>query len=164
MSPSRPSLADRAWRLALVVAYRLLRVYWFAFRPRTRGVFVALWHDARLLVVRHSYKPLVSLPAGYVKRGEDPRHTAEREVSEEVGIRIPAGALRFVSETVSRFEFKWDHVRIYEIELESAPAVEIDRREIVWADFRTAREALDLDLDPRVRAYVEERSNREPGG
>lgn len=43
--------------------------------------------DGALLLVRHTYNERWGLPGGLAKRGEQPRHTAVREVREEVGIR-----------------------------------------------------------------------------
>ena len=48
---------DGAWRAAYIVAYRLLRVWWFFRRPLIRGAFVAVWPDNALLVIRNSYRP-----------------------------------------------------------------------------------------------------------
>ena len=107
----------RLHRAALWLAYRLLLVGWFVFRPRRRGVFVAVWHDGRLLVIRNSYRDWLALPAGGPKRGESTLDTALRELREEVGIAARPEALHFACELPSRFEFKRDHCSFFELEL-----------------------------------------------
>jgi predicted DNA-binding helix-hairpin-helix protein len=55
----------------LKLAYRLMRVYWFVFRPVTLGVRILLVRDSQVLLVRHSYQDAWFLPGGGVKRGEN---------------------------------------------------------------------------------------------
>lgn len=125
------------------------------FRPRTLGVLVALWHDGRVLMVRNSYRPGTGLPAGGVRRGEDPRQAAVRELREEVGVRVPADVLRFVTDVEIRYESKLDLCRVFELTLETRPEIRIDRREVVWAGWMRPEEALDADPAPHARAYLE---------
>ena len=150
----------RLHRAALWLAYRLLLVGWFVFRPRRRGVFVAVWHDGRLLVIRNSYRDWLALPAGGPKRGESTLDTALRELREEVGIAARPEALHFACELPSRFEFKRDHCSFFELELVERPAFHPDGREVIWADFVTPAEALAARLAPPVRAYLEARLRR----
>lgn len=49
--------------------------------------------DGHPLLVEPTYKETWEIPGGIVEAGEDPRSCAEREVEEELGIRIPAGRL-----------------------------------------------------------------------
>jgi hypothetical protein len=141
-------VVDRLWRAGLVVAYRLLRVYWWLLRPRTEGVCVLVWHAGRLLVVRHSYKPGVGVPAGAPHRGEKAIATALRELREEVGIRLDADALRPLGELHPRHELKRDHLVAFEVEVDETPAVQIDRREIVAAWWATPGELAGEELWP----------------
>lgn len=150
-----PSLLDRAWRLALCVAYRALLVWWRVVRPRTFGVAVAVWSGGRLLVVRHSYKPGSAIPAGRPRRGESPAEAAIRELREEVGLHAAPTLLRPAARIVTRDLGKEDHLQVFELELPEDPALALDGREVVWAGFRTRAEALELDLETAVRAYLE---------
>ena len=70
------------------VAYQLIRLYVFIFRPRLRGGVLCLveWDD-KLLLVRHSYGSRGwNLPGGNMSAGESPEQAARRELKEEVGI------------------------------------------------------------------------------
>ncbi len=155
-------LVDASYRAALWSAYRVLRVGWRIFHPRSRGALVAVWHDERLLLVRNSYRPGLGLPAGGIGRRETPLQAAVRELWEEVGIRTDPETLRQVAEIPSHWEHKRDTCIVFELELQREPAVRIDRREIVWAGFASPAAALADDLAPPVRRYLEERT-RAPG-
>lgn len=49
---------------------------------------------ARVMIVRPTYKPGWELPGGSVDPGESPRLAAEREVAEELGIRLAVATAR----------------------------------------------------------------------
>jgi 8-oxo-dGTP pyrophosphatase MutT (NUDIX family) len=72
------------------VAHAGLRLYWRIARPQTRGVKCVVRHGDAVLFVRHSYgdRRQWELPGGGMKRGEDPRDTAAREASEELGLDL----------------------------------------------------------------------------
>jgi 8-oxo-dGTP pyrophosphatase MutT (NUDIX family) len=72
------------------VAHAWLRLYWRIARPQTRGVKCVVRHGDAVLFVRHSYgdRRQWELPGGGIKRGEDPRDTAAREASEELGLDL----------------------------------------------------------------------------
>lgn len=96
-----------------------------------RGASVALWHGGQLLVVRHSYRPGYCLPGGLLRRGEDPRLAACREIREELGIAIPPRALQPIAdEPVGRH-----HEHLYEYRPAERPQVRIDDWEIIEAEF-----------------------------
>lgn len=80
----------RLRRLGFRVAYRLLQVYWFTFRPRTRGVKMLLLADDHVLFVRHSYgnRDKWELPGGGRKPGESAEQAATRETREETGVDV----------------------------------------------------------------------------
>jgi len=145
---------DAAWRAGLWIAYRVLLVLWFVFRPRRRGVFVAVWHGGHVLAIRNSYRDWLALPAGGIRRGETPESAARRELAEEVGVAIAPGALRFVAEIPTTFEWKRDRCSFFEIELTAPIAPRVDRREVVWAGFVAPEAALADHLAPPVRAYL----------
>jgi 8-oxo-dGTP pyrophosphatase MutT (NUDIX family) len=71
------------------VAHRLLRSWWFIFRPHVRGVKCALTNGDRVLLVRHTYGHSEwDIPGGGIRRGEEPVDAARREMEEELGVRI----------------------------------------------------------------------------
>jgi 8-oxo-dGTP pyrophosphatase MutT (NUDIX family) len=123
-------------------------------RPRLRGAAVAVWHEGRLLVLRNSYRRLLSLPAGGLRRGEDPREAARRELREEVGIEAPAAALRYAREIVWRVAHAEDRVHLFELHLDEAPSVRVDGREVVWAGFLAPEDAVARGLAEYVRRYL----------
>lgn len=104
--------------------------------------------------MRHSYRRTLCFPGGGVKRGEAPEAAARREVAEEIGLELAAGDLTLSHETVADWDFRRDHVRIFELRLDAEPALALDRREIVAARFLTPRAALRCDLPPFVRDYL----------
>ena len=152
----RGSLVDAVHRAGLWIAYRLLLAAWFVFRPRRRGVFVAVWHDGRILLIRNSYRAGVTLPAGGLWRGETPEDAALRELQEEVGLTASPDALRFAREIPSRFEYKRDRCSFFELRLAAPIEPLVDRREVIWAAFVPRDDALRAPLVPPVRVYLEE--------
>ncbi|MGH7224061.1 MAG: NUDIX domain-containing protein, partial [Gemmataceae bacterium] len=72
-------------RIALWIAYRLLRVWWLIRRPRHDGSVIAVWFDDRVLMVRHSYRHRLGWPGGGIKAGERAVEAAARELNEELG-------------------------------------------------------------------------------
>ncbi len=153
MSPSF-SLVDRLWHLGLWLAYRMLRMYWIVVRPRHRGALVALWYRGRVLLVRNSYQPWLVLPGGSVKTGESSAAAALREMREEVGIALKPAQLRFVTEIPSRFEYMRDHIAFFTADL-TDDRIQIDKREVIWAQFVEPEQALKERLAPPVREYLE---------
>ena len=79
----------RLYQLAawLYESYRLLA------KPRTHGALVALWHQGQVLLVAASYRRELSLPGGWINRGETARMAAQRELAEELGLQVDANAL-----------------------------------------------------------------------
>lgn len=150
-------LQDKLWRAGLWMAYRILLVGWFMFRPHRRGVFIGVWHDASVLVIRNSYRHWYALPAGGVRRGETPAQAALRELREEVGIGVEPVDLHFAREIPTTFEFKRDRCSFFEVELDARPDVRVDGREVVWAGFMPLAAALNTRLAPPVREYLEGR-------
>lgn len=156
-------LLDALWRLALICAYHLVCITWFFRRPTLHGVYVALWHRGRILLIWNSYKSQASLPGGGIGRSESALDAALRELREEAGVALPAAALREVAEYTHFTAYHWEHARFFEAELESEPTVEIDRREVVAARFATPEEALTLPLGLLVKRYLVERSRSQQG-
>ncbi|MBW2272342.1 MAG: NUDIX hydrolase [Deltaproteobacteria bacterium] len=163
MSAEAPSywieLLDRAWRVGLRAAYWSLRVWWFLRRPTLESAFVAVWRGDELLLIRNSYRRGVTIPSGGIDSGETPREAARRELEEEVGISVSGDALEPSCEVVMPFECKQDHGHFFELHLDPSDprSVEIDRREVVWADFCHEAQLAEQPLSPQVRAYLAQR-------
>lgn len=146
---------DRMWQLLLNIAYRLHVCYCFFRRPTHHGVYVALWHGERILLIKNSYRRCHTLPGGSCKRGEDPAATASRELLEEIGYSISPEALTFVETHFSRFEFTKDYIDLFEVRLDEEPSLRVDNREVVRAEFMSVGDALTLRLFPTVKDYLE---------
>ena len=119
------SALAHAYRLAYRIGFVLARTWWFLRRPSHEGALVALWVGHRVLLVRQSYRRTLCLPGGGVKRGEAPITAAIRELSEEVGVTVPAGNLRLAYEATKPWDYRLDHVRIFELRLDAEPTLRI---------------------------------------
>lgn len=146
-------------RLAYRVAYFAARIFWFLFRPRTRGVYVAVWYRDRVLMIKNSYKRELTFPCGGIRQGESPRRGAVRELAEEAGIRVPLNALRYVGQYFTTCEYCRDQSDLYEITFPDPPDFFVDHREVVWAGFMTPEETLKQRLFPIVAEYLSGKSS-----
>jgi 8-oxo-dGTP pyrophosphatase MutT (NUDIX family) len=141
-------------RVALWIAYRLLRLWWFVRRPHHDGAVIAIWFDGRVLMVRHSYRNRLSWPGGGIKTGEQAVDAAIRELDEELGFRVPRESLIFCGDVMERWEKRYDHARIFELRLAAEPILRPDGREVVAAAFMTPADALRCPLIPFVASYL----------
>jgi 8-oxo-dGTP diphosphatase len=132
-------------------------VYCFLIQPQVRGVYVAVWYDGQLLLVENSYRRQLYFPSGGVRSGERPLEAARRELKEEVGIDLPPERFSLAFEMHLHHNNMRDRVSTYEVVLQEPPALAIDRREVVTAEFISASEAGRLDLAAVVREYVNRR-------
>lgn len=153
-------MIDLLYRTLYRMAYRLMRIYWATFHPRTHGALVALWHDGEILLVRNSYTPYYSLPGGYVRPRETGREAARRELEEEVGIQVELSELEPVLDEEHPWEGKRDRVEVFQLGLRRRPAVQVDNREVIEASFFAPARAFELDLFPAARAAIERRERR----
>jgi 8-oxo-dGTP pyrophosphatase MutT (NUDIX family) len=66
-----------------------------SFLPRKRAISQMLVRDpgSRVLMCRLTYKQDWDLPGGVVEVGESPQLAVSRELEEELGLKVPAGAL-----------------------------------------------------------------------
>lgn len=128
-------------RVVYNIAYTILCVYWFLFRPHTYGAKVVIERDGKVLLVKHSYGPKQwSFPGGGKKKGETMELTAVREAQEETGLRL--GEVTFIGNFLTQNEYKYDHVHVYRATSESGE-VNIDGKEIItyeWALHDSERE------------------------
>jgi 8-oxo-dGTP pyrophosphatase MutT (NUDIX family) len=101
-----------ALRTLYRLADRVRRLYWFVFRPRTRGVKCVIEHDGRWLLIRNTYGPgHWTFPGGAIGRREEPPEAARREALEEVGMRLDA--LQYIGSYKSNRDYKRDTVYCY---------------------------------------------------
>ncbi len=145
------SLVNRCFRLAFKIAYPIFVRVHPLLGIKLRGVFVVIWHEDRLLVVKNSYKPCYSLPGGLLKRHEDAFDGAVRETREEVGVELSRDQLVELGSMTDRLG---GIAYVVAARLSSAPAVHIDQREIVWAEFVTLEEAHRLGMTPEIDDYL----------
>ena len=129
------------------IAYLILRVYWFVFRPTGTGVKCVLTEGDRLLLVMHTYGPRRwGLPGGGVRRGEPPAAAATREMLEELGLAITHWTdLGTVS---GRSQHKTETLHCFRAELHD-PQLTVDRAEIESTHW-FARDALPSGLGEYV--------------
>ena len=71
------------------------RAAWYAARPSVLVSACMLITDLsdRVLMVKPNYWPGWQIPGGGIDEGEPPHQCAEREIAEELGLRIAAGPL-----------------------------------------------------------------------
>jgi 8-oxo-dGTP pyrophosphatase MutT (NUDIX family) len=142
---------DGLHRCAYRIGHRLIRLWWWASRPRRRGVAVAVWWQGRLLVVRSSYRADFDLPGGGLAAGEEPRQGAARELAEELALEIRPAALQ----DLGLFAFTLEHRRISETLFAwhptALPVWRVDRREIVWAGLVEPAALEGVPVTPSVR-------------
>jgi len=118
---------------------------------------VAVWHQGRVLLVKNSYRAQLTFPGGYIRPREDRRTAAARELREEVGINVQPKRLVHAYHGTHVFEHRQDTLDIYELEVDSAPNVQVDNREVVRAEFLTPDEALSLQIVPHLDEYLSRR-------
>lgn len=147
---------DPLMRFAFRCAHRLLRLWWAIRRPRAEGAAVAVWQDGRLLVVETSYRPgLWDLPGGGRGAGEDARMAARRELLEETGLAPAPEELEDGGCLAFRFEGRRIAMQLLIWRPRGAIVPQIDRREIVRAEFRRPEELARSALTPGLALYLE---------
>lgn len=159
-SPTAATPIDRAFQVGYKLAYRLMRTAWRLTNPLTHGALVLIWSRDEVLLVRNSYVPYYSAPGGFVKPGEDARAAARRELIEEVGLDVQPDALSLALELTHPWEYKRDHVKIFELTLDERPVVHVDHREVVEALWVSPAAALELNVFPPLQRVIRERQAR----
>lgn len=160
-SPGIGSAVDLGFRTAYKVAHRMLRAYWSVRKPSTHGALVAVWHDGKIMLIKNSYRHHYTLPGGYVRPGESAAAAAQRELVEEVNLRIPLDRLREVYSRVHDFENRNDRVTIVEVQVDEPPRFQVDNREVVWAGFETPEQVLRRPIVPHLEEYLRERNDED---
>ena len=150
--PRRP--VDRGYRAAYWLAFRILRGWWFLRRPDHRGALVAVWVRNRVLMLRLSYRPHMCLPGGGIERGETPEQAALRELREEVGLILTPADIHVAWRQQSFWDYRQDHVTIFEAELDDLPPLLPDGREVVEARLISPLVVLAGPAAPFVKSYL----------
>ena len=95
-------------RLLATGAHWLLRLNWFARRPRTFGAHaLAFTPDGKVILVKLRYAPGWRLPGGGRKETEPPREAVLRELREEIGM-TSHGEITAAAELEQRPDFRRD--------------------------------------------------------
>jgi 8-oxo-dGTP pyrophosphatase MutT (NUDIX family) len=126
-------------------------------RPQHRGALVAVWVADRVLVLRQSYRVHLNLPGGGVHRRESAIDAARRELLEEVGLDLPASALTVGWDGTALWDWRHDHVTIFEAHLDAMPPLQPDGREVVEARLINPLAVLAGPQAPFVEAYLLQR-------
>ena len=147
--------------MLIKLAYYLLRVYWYLFRPVTMGVRVILINDGQFVLVKHSYQEGWYLPGGGVKRGEMLEQAIRREAAEECGAKL--NQIRLLG-IYSRFgEYKSDHITLFlceDFSLEAKHDQEI--KQVASFTFEQLPENTSPGSRRKIEAFINE--NLEPSG
>ena len=143
----------RLYRLAawLYETYRLIA------KPRTHGALVALWNQGQMLLVAASYRGELSLPGGWINRGETARMAAQRELAEELGLQVDASELGEPWTFTERSARGVNTVTIFSVELTERPTLQVDGLEILNYLWLTRAEALEHPITGHLRTYLLEK-------
>lgn len=137
----------------------LRKIFWFIFRPTTRGVKCLIENNGKFLFVKLNYAHKKwTVPGGGVKKGESFLNAAIRETKEETGISI--ANLIYIGFYKTNREYKEDTVEIY---LGNSDTIEtnIDTIEIEQATwFRRSKlpQNLSQSVDKIFKIYDEYKS------
>ncbi len=105
------------------------KVYFFIFRPNTRGVKCIIENNGKLLMVKLNYAHHKwTFPGGKVEKNESFLDAAIREAKEETG--IDAINVKYAGSYESTREYKRDRVEIYVASTEKPDARVIEPTEI----------------------------------
>jgi 8-oxo-dGTP pyrophosphatase MutT (NUDIX family) len=98
-----------------------------------------------------------------VRGGETTLQAAVRELKEETGLEVKPSDLRLCHEETHNWEFRRDHVTMYDLEIREPFHVEVDHREVVSAGFYSLEDALKLPLFPPLRRRIEKHLAEQAG-
>ncbi len=91
------------------LANSIRRIYWFIFRPHTRGVKCLVQTDGSYLLIQTSYSGKCwTLPGGGIQPRELVEDAARREVREEVGVVL--NEIKILGSYESSAEYKRDTI------------------------------------------------------
>lgn len=149
-------LSDKLYRFLYIILFRLYLFACFFLRPAVYGVYIAVWHGNKILIIRNSYKTQLTLPGGGIRRGENEKQAAIRELQEEMNLTIAPTNIRFVKRYAAYHGYRFETGAFFEINFSDPPKIKIDNREVIWADFITPSSAKKSNLSPLVKLYLED--------
>jgi len=132
--------------------YRLRNIFYRVTRGKTVGVRVLLVNDGKILLVKHSYRPLWYMPGGAVDYSETGIDAAKREVEEEVGVKC--GDLELFGFYHSIQYEHDDYVALYVAKISSI-SYTIDPHEISQASWFEINN-LPSDISPGTKRRIDE--------
>jgi 8-oxo-dGTP pyrophosphatase MutT (NUDIX family) len=107
--------------------HSFLKIYWFIFRPKTRGVICLILSGDELLLIRHTYGHSAwTLSGGGLKKNESKEEAVKREVKEELGLDITP---QYIGEFTHHPDYKIDTVSCFVARIEKIEP-KIDHLEI----------------------------------
>ncbi len=134
----------------------LRKLYWFVFRPQTRGAKMLIERNGRLLMIRNTYgHKNWTFPGGGVAKNESYKEAAIREAWEEVGIRVRN--CTFIGQYINTHQYKIDTVECYYTKTTS-DNFQIDPGEIMEAKWIKPHQ-IPQPLNPRVPIILSMREN-----
>jgi 8-oxo-dGTP pyrophosphatase MutT (NUDIX family) len=148
-------LYNKIAQLFLKLTYKSLLLLWSFTKPTVHGVFIAIWHKEKLLVIKNSYRKSFTIPCGRLKRNEHIADAAARELYEEVGLRVDKHQMKFIGEYSANYSNIKDIGNFFEIEMAELPKIQIDNREVVWSQFMPLDQVAALNLNPTVRVWLD---------
>ena len=89
-----------------------------------------------------------------MRRGEEPREAARRDLREELGPDVRPDGLVPAREMAVEWDCRRDRVRVFELRLRAEPVIRIDDREIAAARFVAAMLLAPDGLMPFVSAHL----------
>lgn len=140
---------------------RLFRPYWRLTRGLTLGAQgVVIDAEARVLLIRHSYRPGWYFPGGGVERGETLEEALARELQEEAGVEMTQ-APQLHGVFANDANFPGDHIAFFVVRAWRQTGIPKPNMEIAEQGF-FARDALPAGTDPGVTRRLGEVFERMP--
>ena len=94
------------------LANSIRRIYWYIFRPKTKGVKCLIEYNDQYLLIQTSYSGNYwTLPGGGVGLFETPEKSIRREIKEELNIKLKD--IKLLGFYTSSIEYKQDTVFCY---------------------------------------------------
>jgi ADP-ribose pyrophosphatase YjhB (NUDIX family) len=134
-------------------AYLFLRVYWFIFRPTTRGVICLILSGDELLLIRQTYgRPAWTLSGGGFKKNETKEEAVKREVKEELGLNITP---EYIGQFTHNPEHKTDTVFCFVARIEKVdPKIDgLEIKEAKWWNINDLPENHSTNLQRVISMY-----------